>query len=89
MHWYLLLMIILNSNVLGFTLLAVISIWGMDRSELLAKAEAFDFLSPVWIYKHNGHKLLPAILLSVFFNLLCPIFSIIFWVSKIFNRKNS
>ena len=42
-----------------------------------------EFVNPCWVYKNYRVNLLGALLLSLIYNLLCPLVSVCYWIYKI------
>ena len=40
------------------------------------------YLNPVWIWKNYKLNIIGTLLLTILFNIVCPIISIIYWVCK-------
>lgn len=43
----------------------------------------FQFVNPIWIYRHHGVNVFGVIILTILFNLICPIGSICYWFYKL------
>ena len=51
---------------------------------LAKKAEGFEMLNPIWIYNIIRVNWLGAFVIALFFNVLCPIGAIGYWLYKAF-----
>ena len=49
----------------------------------LAKAEGLEFFNPKHLYKHNKLNWFGVAMLTLFYNLICPIGSICYWFYKL------
>lgn len=48
-----------------------------------SSADFLCYLNPVWVYKHYKVNAVGCILLTILFNLICPVLSIIYWIIKL------
>lgn len=69
--WQTLIIIEVVHNFFGLVLAC-----GMDST-------GFQFVNPIWIYRHYGVNVFGAIILTILFNLICPIGSICYWFYKL------
>ncbi len=70
------ILIIVLYNVFG--LVAFLPI-----ASMFTRAYGFEFINPIWLYKHTSVNVFGAIFLSIVFNLMCPIIAIIYWLYKL------
>lgn len=62
----------------------IISSWSLLGMGIVAyKNLNEDYLNPIYIYKKFDVGYLVCVLLTIFFNLLCPIYSILYWIGKL------
>jgi hypothetical protein len=69
--WETFILIAVVHNFFGF----IISSW--------IGSNGFEFVNPIWIYKHCYVNVFGAIFLCLLANLLCPIGSIVYWIYKL------
>ena len=48
-----------------------------------SELEGFEFLNPVWWYRNYKVNVFGAIIVSLLFTVLCPIFAIGYWIYKL------
>lgn len=53
-----------------------------DISEVFAKSsgQACPYLNPVWLYENYKVNYFGAFLLTILFNIICPLLSIFYWI---------
>ena len=44
---------------------------------------SFAYLNPVWLYNNYKVNIIGALLLTILFNALCPIITVIYWIIKL------
>lgn len=71
---------ILLWSFLGLIFIAIIFV---DTGETLFKADGFEFVNPIYIYKNSKVNIFGAIIVSIFMSLICPIGTIIYWFYKL------
>lgn len=51
--------------------------------EMFPDADGFNYVNPIWIYKHYNVNYFGAALIFILYNLICPIGSICYWLYKL------
>jgi hypothetical protein len=46
-------------------------------------SEGFEFVNPLFVYKHNKVNWFGALIIALFYSALCPIGAICYWLYKI------
>jgi hypothetical protein len=57
--------------------------FGVIFTACFRDCEGFEYVNPIWIYQHYRVNIFGCVLLTVVYNLLCPIGSIIYWLYKL------
>ena len=86
MTWEALILIVLGWSFLGaITLLEFISVLcDNDQKGALGQAKGWEFVNPLYIYKHNRRlNWFGAILVALLYSLLCPVGALCYWIYKI------
>lgn len=55
----------------------------ISASNFADDVDGFEFMNPFWIYKHRNVNFFGAFVLTIAFNLICPIGSICYWFYKL------
>lgn len=67
-------------------LLFIVIVWsavGFAVAFTAIDSEGFEYVNPVWIYKKYHVNYFGAALICIFYNLICPIGSICYWIYKL------
>lgn len=67
-------------NAIGFFILCVVAI---ECSSVLSRAKGLEFVNPCWIYKNYRVNYFGTMVVSLIYNLVCPIASICYWFYKL------
>lgn len=54
-----------------------------EAGDLPFGAEGFEFVNPIYIYKHCRVNVFGAILLTILFSLICPFGTVGYWIYKL------
>ena len=70
---------------LTWSLMGVILCFLMHAAEvpLIKKAEGFEIVNPIWIYRTIHVNWFGALMIALFFHALLPIFSLGYWIYKL------
>lgn len=79
MDWETLVVAMFGWQVIGFLTLMLLAV----KVSFIGKCTNFDFFMPTYIYEHCKVNWFGAIILFLFVNLLCPVWSIGFWFYKL------
>lgn len=74
-------------SFIGFMILGVAG--GCNPDGMLWNAEGWDFVNPCYVYKHKKVNWFGAIMLSLLYTAICPIFAFGYWFYKLctFGRR--
>lgn len=72
--------IIIAWQVLGFMAYGLITSFGAEHIEY---ANGLEFLNPIYIHKHARVNWFGAIMLMLFYTVLCPLAAICYWFYKL------
>lgn len=64
--------------------IVVLIIWHIFGFMVALCFDSFDYVNPMWIYKNTNVNVFGAFLLTIFFNMICPIASLCYWIYKLF-----
>lgn len=66
-------------------MIGVLFIWSLVGAMLLAMVDQQEanFINPMWIYQNVNVNMFGTLILTVLFNLICPIYSIGYWFYKL------
>ena len=67
-------------SFVGIFIIFLLGYWGVS---LIENADGWEFVNPKIIYERVQVNWFGAIILSLFFNALCPIVSICYWFYKL------
>jgi hypothetical protein len=73
--WQIFLLVAIPYNVAGMLTVMLI--------DLRFGCDGFEFVNPNWIYRNYRVNKFGAIFLSILLNLLCPIWTVIYWFYKL------
>ena len=66
--------------------ITILLIWhalGAGLSWPLIDYYGYDYLNPIWVYRHSQLNCFGAAMICILSNLLCPIISICYWAYKL------
>ena len=49
----------------------------------VGKSEGFEFINPVFVYKHNKVNWFGALIIALLYSILCPIGTLCYWFYKL------
>ena len=72
-------------NVIGFFIWVAMQIITLDSdlTGAVGMSEGFEFINPLFVYKHNKVNWFGALVLALFYSMLCPIGTLCYWFYKI------
>ena len=76
--WFL---ILVAWSMIGMLIFSAMASMGVP---LVERAEGFEMLNPIWIYNIIRVNWLGAFIVALFFNALCPVGTIGYWLYKAF-----
>lgn len=77
-------MMILELFVWSFFGIFVVAICHtMDLGGALTQTEGFEYVNPIYIYKHNHVNWFGAIVVAIIYSFICPLGTIGYWCYKI------
>lgn len=81
MLWYELIAVFFVWSFLGATILILVHC--TETNGAIYMADGWEFVNPAHIYKYNHVNWFGAIVVALFYNLLCPIGSLTYWAYKL------
>jgi hypothetical protein len=69
-----------------WTFIGILTLHSYEENSCAYNSSNSDFLcylNPIWIWKNYKVNIIGCILLTVLFNLICPIISIIYWIIEL------
>lgn len=72
-------------NLLGFFTWVAMQIITLDSdfTGAVGMSNGFEFVNPFFVYKHNKVNWFGALVVALFYSMLCPIGSICYWFYKL------
>ena len=72
-------------NLFGFLFLYGMKIIAASANltGAVGESEGFEFINPLFIYKHNKVNWFGALVIALFYSMLCPIATLFYWFYKI------
>lgn len=84
MNWNALILAVLAWSFAGGLILLEFTTVLRGQKGALGQADGWEFVNPLHIYKHNRRlNWFGTILVALFYNLLCPVGALCYWVYKI------
>ena len=72
--------------IIGWNFLGAFILRGYEDNSLVfinQKCDkAFPYLNPVWLWRNYKLNIIGILLLTILFNIMCPILSILYWTCK-------
>ena len=54
-----------------------------DLTGAVGKSDGLEFINPLFVYKHNKVNWFGALVIVLFYSMLCPIVTLFYWFYKI------
>lgn len=70
-------------NTLGLIILSACQDAQQNESGALGQSRGWEFVNPLYIYKHNHVNWFGAIVVALLYNLLCPAAALLYWFYKL------
>lgn len=78
-----LIKIIIGATVVYHIVGIVILVNYEFKSKVYDDDVLYSYLNPIWLYKNYKVNYFGCLILTILFNIACPLFSIIYWLCKI------
>lgn len=77
--------ILVSWNSIGFFIWIVMQVilFDSDFTGAVGMSKGFEFVNPFFVYKHNKVNWFGALVLALFYSMLCPIGTLCYWFYKI------
>lgn len=70
-------------NIFGLIILAACQNCQLHEPGALGQAKGWEFVNPLHVYKHNHVNWFGAIVVALWYNLLCPVAALCYWFYKL------
>lgn len=81
MNWEVIIPLLFGWNAAGAIIFVLAHC--IETKGVISMTDGWEFVNPIYIYKYNHVNWFGAIVVALFYNLLCPVGSLIYWVYKL------